>query len=189
MKTLLKQYGLKRTGTNYCTVLMQTNYDCKVMSNGRGWKHGIYKMQEHVPTIVLIKHPISWMLSLKKYLKDGRKLNEFIFENIGHWNMMYRHWLENIPAPCYFLRYEDLLIDAKKHCGLVAKEFKLKYKRKNFHNPQVIIKPAEKVTKQAFSRKDYFLKKQYMKDIDEKWLPDYRAVVDQEIMGLFDYEI
>jgi len=94
----IKQWGLKRTGTNYLRYLIEANFkDVRVLVDVLGWKHGLpvrypsHNWKEWFPEwkpdfmpltreewaavkeadiqhVMLVKHPLAWIDSMSKYM-------------------------------------------------------------------------------------------------------------------------
>jgi len=120
----IKQYGLRRSGTNYIKIIFEKNYKVKIDTHRNGWKHGLCKMKEPMDALVCIKEPYSWLTSIYKhairqgeikeittfseFIKqeyivkrevhtgfDADGYQQFIRENpIVHYNEMHNHWLK-----------------------------------------------------------------------------------------------
>jgi len=121
--SLIKIYGLQRSGTNYVSYLMNENFiNSKMLVNIGGWKHGHYIPCDKSNVITVFKNPYAWLWSVYKYWGPDKKLNigpnlenvsfeEFIkskavFEPqnsipyliraanaVEYWNNMNYHWL------------------------------------------------------------------------------------------------
>lgn len=77
---LIKVYGLQRSGTNYITHLLNTNFqNVKVLVNIGGWKHGTYNVPfclgREVHCICMVKNPYAWLRSVYDYWGPNRKKN------------------------------------------------------------------------------------------------------------------
>ncbi len=70
--------GAFRTGTNYVRFLLEKNFECRVLYDAYGWKHGGVPLLTRysglaypsVPVVYVVKHPASFMTSLYDYFKD-----------------------------------------------------------------------------------------------------------------------
>ena len=77
---LIKIYGLQRSGTNYITHLLNTNFqNIKVLVNAGGWKHGTYNVPfclgREVHCVCMVKNPYAWLRSVYEYWGPNRKKN------------------------------------------------------------------------------------------------------------------
>lgn len=81
----VKQYGLRRTGTNFLQWLLETNYgicfqhnwtsfnvDGRRLRLGIDRKHGFPKTDEF-PIIINTRHPLSWLVAVYEYYEIHRK--------------------------------------------------------------------------------------------------------------------
>lgn len=76
----IKIYGLQRSGTNYVTHLLNTNFkNTKVLVNVGGWKHGHYAIPyifpEEIDSAIVFKNPYAWLWSVYEYWGPNKKLN------------------------------------------------------------------------------------------------------------------
>jgi len=131
----IKQYGQRRTGTNYLFSLLHRNFsNVKVLTNHLGWKHGghkdykiLYKKTKkkliaHVGSTaydelenainanrvykaVSIKNPYAWMDSIQRYFRVSYS-DEEAEKAIGGYNRVYRHWKES----CFDAGNEGILV-------------------------------------------------------------------------------
>lgn len=70
--------GAFRTGTNYVRFLLEKNYECRILYDAYGWKHGGIPVLTRysgltypsVPVVYVVKHPASFITSLYDYFKD-----------------------------------------------------------------------------------------------------------------------
>ncbi len=70
--------GAFRTGTNYVRFLLEKNFDCRIVYDAYGWKHGGVPVLTRysgltypaVPVVYVVKHPASFITSLYDYFRD-----------------------------------------------------------------------------------------------------------------------
>ena len=75
----IKIHGLQRSGTNYISHLIDTNFkNAKSLVNLGGWKHGFYAapwfLGKEVHVIMITKNPYSWLVSMFRYWGPDKKL-------------------------------------------------------------------------------------------------------------------
>lgn len=103
-------YGARRTGTNYFQILLDRNFDVKVLPTGLGHKHKppydrIFNLldknipidcghghitRDNLRFVVCIKNPYAWMYSLIRYAK---KSNSEIAKP-QEYNKFLKHWID-----------------------------------------------------------------------------------------------
>ena len=116
----LKQYGLRRTGTNYLTALLRKNVPgVEVMVDRGGDKHELpsmtemQRLREEKPThfVVNVKHPYPWFVSFRKWHENLEPINGgFKTWACELWNWQYLGWLVWLQRNGgLVVRYEDLL--------------------------------------------------------------------------------
>lgn len=76
----IKIYGLQRSGTNYVSHLLNSNFkNTKVLVNVGGWKHGHYALpyafKEEMDLAIVFKNPYAWLRSVYEYWGPDKKLN------------------------------------------------------------------------------------------------------------------
>lgn len=73
--------GAFRTGTNYVRFLLEQNFECRILYDAYGWKHGgvpvftRYSGLAHpaVPVVYVVKHPAAFITSLYDYFRDKNR--------------------------------------------------------------------------------------------------------------------
>lgn len=75
--TPIKIHGLQRSGTNYLTALIKSNFkDVEVWVNKGGWKHGTWRpTDKHAHIAVISKNPYAWLHSVYRYWGEERFCN------------------------------------------------------------------------------------------------------------------
>ena len=198
----LKIYGLQRSGTNFLKYLIEQNFDCFVLQNWLGWKHGrvvflkeneqmvrdlchceltpeqkAYIKFSNTPRIAIRKNIHAWLVSYQRYKKFNWKNHKKI---IDMYYDMYKHY----EANCYMVRYEDLLTDPISTLTDIMIMFDLKMRGEAVKRAIQIMPRAgddhSDTWKLKYSNKefnvDYYLNKQYMNDIPNnviKYIEDY----------------
>lgn len=150
MKQAVKQYGLRRTGTNLLAFCLSQNYSIRVHVDSIGWKHGVMRHHLHagkedLPVVIMTRHPLAWLPSMHRvYTRFYRGIWSGIqdFEHFIHWrysggracpfivrwSFAYGYWLWRNPGP--IIRYEDLFVNPELTCEALgfertSDEFKL----------------------------------------------------------------
>jgi len=149
---LVKQYGLRRTGTNFLQWLLEANYKVQFERSYVGRdeidrKHGYCKTKqvsdEYLPTIVCTRHPLSWLYQVYRYYNIW-ELTRITFEQfmlradahivplnchgrdlLERWNWAHEHWL-NIdikPVPKFICQYEALVQRPELLCENIMERF------------------------------------------------------------------
>lgn len=134
----LKEFGCQRSGTNFLRVILQENYDVRLLTNVGGWKHGYYevprRLHREVDCVICVKDPYAWLVSQYNYRYPNKETSfaEFIEQPltivakrgsalgqvdaaspIALWVRMYEHWLDFdlLHRRKFVLRYESMLDD------------------------------------------------------------------------------
>ena len=131
----LKEYGCQRSGTNFLRVILQENYEVRLLTNIGGWKHGFYelpsRLHREVDCVICVKDPYAWLISqynfrhprketsfatyLRTPLTVGRPPRGQVSSSspVKLWVTMYKHWLsfDLLHRRKFLLRYEQVLAD------------------------------------------------------------------------------
>ena len=133
-RPVVKQYGLRRSGTNLARALLLANYRVKVLVNKGGHKHDRHhpaNFEEHPDLLVTVKHPLHWLYSVwcywdKKWEREHKPRVPWkdyaTPENMGRWSALNRHWATvNIgKARRVVVRCEDLVERQAEACMKIA---------------------------------------------------------------------
>lgn len=198
--TPFKIFGCMRTGTNYFCWLLRRHWEAKYSSSeASGWKHGKYNVPERlgreIDVVVIAKHPLSWLPSIKRYRKKprGMKMAGFVNEMkpVEHWNAMYDHWsrIELKDKALEIVRYEDLIQRPKEVCVRVARAFGMKrIPGRAFKNPKRrMVQPTNVPTGGPFDR-GYYTKWKFLKDYKPSVLKDVQNRIDWDVVRRLGYE-
>lgn len=171
----VKVHGLQRSGTNYLTYLIDKNLNAKTLVNAGGWKHGPWcapwVLGEEVDTIVVVKNPYSWLVSVFNYWKDntiGMDLSSASFQDfvtsravfeeapgvpslfrasnpVQYWNNMNFHWasIQMNQKKMLVVAYEMAKSDPETALKFIADNFGLEVKSTNV--PQNRLEAGEEV--------------------------------------------
>jgi len=172
----VKQFGLQRTGTNWLAVILRRNFQVAVLVNKGGWKHGGYHVHtnlgHHTHVLVLAKHPLSWLVSMHRYVHATHKKKKITFptyvrstEPIVKWNLYYRYWLDFKPkagTKKAIIRYETLIEHPEATCDRLATKFGFPRKREPFDAFTNRVRAGEKDSGRPFNM-TYYSKNKWMK--------------------------
>jgi hypothetical protein len=175
----VKIYGLKRTGTNFLTVLLEQNLNVKVMTNKPNWKHGMVKCKK--PTIAMVRHPLDWLGAIYRYEKHKMPFERFAKQGtmISLWQFACSQYLSKAN---YIVMYEDAIKDQEKTVCEVADYFELD-RRGDFVSIKNKVAPAEKITNKKHTPTNY--REWY----DDKMLEKIRGIIDSSLLDRFGYKI
>jgi len=188
----VKQFGLHRSGTNYMRLLLGGNFQAEILINKGGWKHGRYQVKEklgkHVASVVVFKHPLSWLISMWKYEGKPCKFAHYVKRGlmIEHWNAMHRHWLDvkTGRSKMVFVNYEAMLASPEKVVKGVAKDLKLTAKPKAKAHGYVYDHQLSRTGLQTNKpmKAGFYLKKKYMKAYGDGLLEFVKEMIDDSVM-------
>lgn len=231
---IVKVFGIQRSGTNFLSILLQENYQVRVLVTTGGPKHDHYQVPLHMgmelKSVVCTKNPYAWLASIHKYctehnLQDtplpmkefvcnrfvirrtlvGAHIDEFFrytttraANPVQYWNNYNFHWLrqaDSIGVPYVILQYEKLLSDTKSYMEALANLLELERIDGEFYIPQKRLKGwGDAPTKnnatedEPFTRKQYFLDKQYLDLFDKEDIEFINSQLDNEVMNALSYE-
>ncbi|MBD3322743.1 MAG: hypothetical protein GF350_16700 [Chitinivibrionales bacterium] len=231
---LVKIFGLQRSGTNFLSILLQENYNARILVTTGGPKHDHYQVPLHLgmelKSIVCTKNPYAWIASIHKYCKEHNlqdnppPIKDFIRDRftlrrtlmgspikkfytyttnraanpIQYWNNYGYHWLkqaDSITVPYLIVQYEQLLKEPEEYSNAVANLLKLERNDNDFYIPQKRLKGWGEAPNRnnatedkTFSRKDYFINKQYLNLFDKEDIEFINNELDYEVMDALSYE-
>lgn len=129
--SVIKPHGQLRTGTNYLTWLLASNFGVRVLgSEEGGWKHGPIQIAPDTHYIVVSKDIDEWVSSFWTWERihgrsNASSLIDFLTAEVTHpvlrrvwqaahpvdaWNRAYRCWFaQSASAPVLFVRHESLV--------------------------------------------------------------------------------
>lgn len=152
-----------------------------------------------------------------RHISAGRSFDEFIknkfvvydgdfegfpkywFKNpIQYWNSI-NYTLLSIPDDhCQIVKYENLLSDVEKEISRLAKNYRLHRAYSSFLKPQGITKnlgeneserPDDYTTGKPFTRKRYYLQREYMKQFSDSQKRFISSELDPEVVGTLSYQL
>lgn len=203
MTVKIKQYGEMRTGTCYLKVLLEKNFrNLYVSSNWLGWKHArprndAVRAREkgQLSFLVLVKDPFAWMWSILQGIANGygkmlhassrHPHNDYRLQKelVARWNRNYKAWLT-----CDIkIRYEGLIMNYRRILQRVEKQLKLSRKKKHLHDIHAEVLPGEHVVSRAFSRRKFYVKRGYLKQLQPKTRKIIELGVDWDVMKEYGY--
>ena len=162
--------------------------------------------------IVVVRNPYSWLISYRNYHinrasdptvlvklthgcdgSDIHRLNKDKIEcYIRTWNEVYNEWIEEIPK--YYehaiVRYEDLLEYPVQTLTLLCSRLNLE-RFESFENVLEYMNnySGHSAPHGNFSRKDYYLKKQYMDALSRDDIARINRIIDKELMCKLGYSL
>jgi len=205
-------HGLERSGTGFCDAILSKNlYHTDVDSV---FKHTAFDSQRDGSScnilskyIIVTRNPYSWVLSYEKYhinraydptLIDGRLTYDYCERGnrccyMEVWNSVYRKWLEEIPKLYDYatVKYEDLLQFPKETLMLLSLRLNLDLTEEftgvdrylnNYSGHSV-------GPNGSFTRRDYYLKKEYMHSFTRESLATINKCLDVELMRKLGYSL
>lgn len=190
----VKIYGLKRTGTNYVTLLLRRNYRLQVHVNKGGWKHGLYRCREllgrPVNALVVVKHPLPWLVSMYRYQSAWNHFGNFVKkeDQIVAWNVYGAYWQTMQPSDfkVVFIRFDDIVGNPGEACGRVAAELGLERKTKKFSNVRNYVKPGEKISTKKFDG-SFYTEQRYMRGYRQDLIKFVAERIDPYVLDGFGY--
>jgi len=193
----IKQFGLQRSGTNYLRLLLLENYDVDIAVNSGGWKHGTYqdyKQGEQASDyLVVSKHPLSWMVSMHRYLNSFLHMRAPFRAHLKRgtmvqlWNFAHDHWLrmqDTSPGKWAFVRFESLVTEPESTCQKIARRLSLT-PTGEFRNIERYVDRGRK--KRRMFNRTFYVKKRYMKFYDAKLLAYIWDILDLRVMAALGY--
>lgn len=159
----LKQFGARRTGTNYLKALLELNFDdVDVAMHEGGWKHGVERPDELDPDgyLIVAKDPYAWILSVEEHFRPyhvqkvwdalTRAFKPFLSfrqtraMTLETYLMKYAYWLElTQDRPHLLVRYEDLLEDLDETLDGIREAFDLTPPGDGYRDIERRVKPAD----------------------------------------------
>lgn len=191
-KHVIKQFGLQRTGTNYVRLLLLHNYPVKILTNGGGWKHGHYKLNDDTDCVVMTKHLLGWLPSYWRYAGRPGTFEGFVRRgtHVEHWNMLHAHWLRVADSlknsKMVFCRCEDLVRFPKRECAKIAKALGLKRSKGKFWDTNKRITANGKLTPALYDRRAY-LQQRYLKNYNKGLLKFVSTMQDDDVARRLGY--
>lgn len=208
----VKQYGYYRCGTNFTQVLLERNFDCKVMINQLGCKHDPPKnwrrwlknsdkpvpeglaeavANNEVPVIVTVKDPYGWADSFMLYWrKRKRHHNEvtpaFMKQRVAKFNKGYRQWSQ-MNKLRIVVKYEDLLSDYEGTVRRIGERLKLTL----LHDPPQRVEKRVDPHPHLRGRPldpSYFLERRYLKNLPAKYKQIVTRNVDWKLFRRWGYK-
>lgn len=199
MKKTVKQFGLKRSGTNWLYDLLTANFNVKVLTNGGGWKHGEYRVKRllghETDCVVISKDPFSWLVSMHRYrAKWGKESFARLVNDgdmIAHWSVLHRNWLDAAArvreSVIAFIRYEDVLRSPKQTLQLLAGKLDIERSSGDWIIETRRVVPGGGHSKNNFNRRPYYLNRAYMNSFNEKMVDTVRRLVDEDVVTELGY--
>lgn len=137
MAARVKSWGLRRTGTNVFTRVLEAATDAD--TDVPGWKHGVpVEVPQADAHLVHVKHPYAWLLSMERWWSFSETVDRSLVRMHARWDardaVMRAHatrldayagnvqgWLCRLPSEdTVLVRYEDVLEDVEAVVERVA---------------------------------------------------------------------
>lgn len=198
-------YGLRRTGTCYTTFLLKSNYDVEVLESrpNKHWFREPERLQRKpkMPSVMCIKHPLSWAVSVYKYEQWLRghkdklpalpKFEEYVVKEIQEvWNEGNKHMLSSTVGdhPFCIVRCEDLLEHSAQIIDPIARRIGLERKSEEWISSGRAMMPAfgGRETDHVFTKVRYD-NKIFMRWYPEELLNEVWDTVDKLLINVFRY--
>jgi len=197
MKTV-KMLGLMRSSTNLLELLLQANYHVKVLSNGGGWKHGLYRVPQELgrsaPTVCLVKEPYSWMVSMYRY-RGRRKTRTFedylkAAELPVAWNCQVKHYADVCARvrEAELVKAETVMFHPHAVCDRLAVAFGLRVKPGEFKTIPQRVGSNRRVGKKPFNLR-FYRDARYMRVYSRRLLEYANRCLDHRLMARLGYAV
>lgn len=212
-------HGLERTGTGFCTELIRRNieyisvddsrkheyFDKDMRTGGLPWYYAGCSLIKY---IICVRHPYSWFVSYESHHRkrctgsDGTKGTTRLTHSCDHgnfthyietFNKLYSNWLSEGSKfyDCAIIRYEDILEHPKESIASLCAKLNLRTKDfftevneyiNNYSNYKTL-------PDGSFSRKDYYLKREYMQDLSPDTKATINKLIDKDLVRSLGYSL
>ena len=174
---MYRLYGEMRTGTNYLAVLLRKHYKIYLY-----WfnKHEPFDGVDYKGTIITVKNPYSWMWSMlncnlvtEKTLFKGiatfnKHLDYTLQGNlIRRYNDFYNSLFEIPEERRIFVKFEDLLENPEEVLNNINSKIIKQSEKIKFINEEQIVRSEERIMNKPFTRKEFYLEEQYLKELSD----------------------
>lgn len=198
MTSFIRQYGLQRSGTCYTQFLFESNFDVKVL-NREPDKHTPPTFPPDVPSVLSVKHPFSWSLSIWAYWRKRQKkgiptkFKTFcITAALPLWNKRMAQFLAMAKTvkTLAVVRSEDLLNNSKNVITTAAETFELERTSKKWVTSNKAMRPIHggKPSSKNFDHKKY-TRKLWLEKYSKELLLKAQDTVDERLMRVFEYKM
>ena len=207
----IKIYGERNTGTIYLEWLMNNNLDVKLLNDFTlGWKHRLAPENDELTAetkdntifICLVKNPYSWVYSMHKRPYKHEKLSKLTFHYfirysygdyrnpVVMWNKKITSYFElnNFVKRFHFIRYEDLLTDARNSIDIVANKFHLGRSSVWFTDIHQTLTNHHGILKQKF-RKEFYIKEEWINKFNFSDFEFINGQLDKNLMKMLNYSL
>jgi len=191
---VLKQYGLKRSGTNFLKALLMENFDCVVLGFVGGNKHmeidftfesnfddvetnvDIKTLENYGdllqcdPNLIgIYKNPFAWITSYRNAYFKGKPITDEDIEVLMQlYNRMNKHWSKH----CYMVDYHSLIADPFSELLRIQRTFDLTAKKLVTGFDKATGRVSEVFGEKMFLKRkfnpDYYKNKEYMEYLSVK---------------------
>ena len=210
-------HGLERTGTGFCTELIRRNLENILIDDSH--KHEYFDEDRQtgrfpwyyvgsslIKYIICVRHPYSWFLSYKSHHSKrctGRipgmtMLTHHCDEgNLRHYiatfNNLYSNWISKCSKLYDYtiVRYEDILERPKESMIQLCLSLDLDTKDSFTEVKEYINNYSghEALPDGSFSRKDYYLKREYMNDLSPENKATINKLIDKDLISTLGYSL
>lgn len=210
-------HGLERTGTGFCAELIRRNiehisvddtrkheyFDKDIQTGGFPW---YYPGSNLIKYIICVRHPYSWFVSYESHHRKrctGRVhgVNMLTHHcdhgNFSHYietfNKLYSSWLSGCSDRYEYavIRYEDILEHPKESITSLCSKLNLKTKDLFTEVNEYInnYSSHKALPNGDFSRRDYYLKKEYMNDLSPDKKATINKLIDKDLIRSLGYSL
>jgi hypothetical protein len=210
-------HGLERTGTGFCAELIRRNLenikiDCSTKHNlfdkgkqteGPPW---YYEGCNLIKYIICVRHPYSWFISYKRYHEvrcSGRIPGVNMLTHtcsrmdfpcyIETFNLLYSKWIEECSKLYEYaiIRYEDILEHPEASMDLLCSRLSLSRNRPFSEVNEYMNNYSgyDALPGGYFSRRDYYLKKEYIHDLSPENKATINKLIDKNLVRTLGYSL
>ena len=212
------QYGLRRTGTNWLEQLLKTNFEICFDNFGSsfGHKHSMIisefdnlnllnkninddrndRNDREYKFIVNVKHPYSWVLSMRKWRRKNNQSLESISTLIDRYNRFYSKWVEfskQFPDRVIIVKYESLLQGYGRVMYDIQNKYKLVQSNPPSRNSTNMYREINRTIPQSGGftqeRKKWYIQKQYNKELPNNDKKEIKDLIDLDLINSLQYTL
>ena len=207
--------GLERTGTGFCTEILNRNIEnAEVMHQEKhkffreslgsaGYPHEHYWIGSTlIGYVICVRNPYSWLMSYEAYhVKRSRAQGGCLTHEsprhdyscyINTWNNIYNRWLSEISSVYnnIIVRYEDLLEYPLQTVTSICSKLNVG-QSENFREVKEYINNYSNYPTRdgLFSRRDYYLKKKYLEYLSPSHITKISSLLDKDLMKKLGYDL
>jgi len=208
-------HGLERTGTGYCSELIRKNVRNVLVEEsvkhrafnkevGTGSHPYYYVGSNLIKYVICVKNPYSWILSYETYHRkrcQGRipgvttlTYPSTVGNHLSYvktFNSLYGEWLKKCCElyECIIIRYEDILQYPEESLTLLCSKLNLQRKESFTEVSEYINNFSGYSGLNGFSRKDYYIKKQYVDNLTSERIDTINKWIDRSLVYQLGYRL